>query len=292
MNKKSILFSALIFSACLAQSQTPSGQTAGSSGQAGSQAGQTSGQRQSGQRQIGPNAPRGGIQGQPQTGQNGQPVVSGNAATNGVGANQPIDPERQRTLLQNPERPGFGGTNQVRFGTTNQPFAATNQVAFGGTNRVAPLGTNGPSPIAGNGTIINDASGAAANQNGIFLPPANGNGTVAGQNGVNQNGVTTGTDQNANNTPEVFSQRLTAALAQTGATRIYFPQTRSTVTVANQNGTILLTGLVSSQAEKQEVEARIKKTRGVTIVDNQLKVLGASPTPGALPPVDPRLGSP
>lgn len=292
MKTKSILFSALVLSAFLARGQAPSGQGVQPSGQGGSQTGQTAGQRQ-----VGQGSQRFGVQGQTQTGQTSASGAVTNTRPNGIGANQPIDPERQRILLPQ-DRPVFGGTNQIVFGTTNRPFGSTNQLRFGGTNRVAPFATNaGPSAIVGNtnGTIINDASGAAANQNGIFLPPVNANGAAVATNGVTGQVNAGATNQSLNNTEDVFNQRLRAALLQTGATRIYFPQTRSTVTVANQNGTVMLTGMVTSEAEKQEIEKRIRKTQGVTIVDNQLKVLAGSP-PGvdqrSTPTGDQRLRTP
>ncbi|MEO7678872.1 MAG: BON domain-containing protein [Verrucomicrobiota bacterium] len=279
MKKKYVLFSALILTTCLVRGQAPSGQGVAPSGQAGSISGQTAGQRQVGQGQ-----PRNGIPGQNPT---GQTIQNGNVSNqssnnninttrpNGIGANQ-VNPDR-RVLLPNQNRPVFGGTNQVTFGTTNRPFGTTNQVAFGGTNGAVPFGTNaGPSPIAGNGTIINDASGAAAvNQNGTVLPPVSANG-VAGI--PNANGQHVSDTQTLSNGEEVFNQRLRSSLLQTGATRIYFPQTRSTVTVANQKGTVTLSGQVANEAERQQIESRIRKTQGVTTVNNQLQVLGSRTT--------------
>ncbi len=156
----------------------------------------------------------------------------------------------------------FGGTNQVNFGTNNVAFGGTNQTAFGGTN--SAVVTNGASPVAGQGRFINEPAGANANTNQV------------GRSGINP-------------ADQAFSQQLRAALAQTGATQIYFPQTRSTITVMNLNGVVTLKGFVANDGERQSIQARIQNTAGVTSVDNQLQIndgqnRGITPrTPGINP---------
>ena len=73
-----------------------------------------------------------------------------------------------------------------------------------------------------------------------------------------------------------FAQRLQAALSRTGSTQVFFPQTRSTVNVMNQNGVVTLQGNVSSLVEKQSIEARVRDMQGVTSINDQLKVMGPS----------------
>jgi hypothetical protein len=199
-----------------------------------------------------------------------QPGVVPPTTTGPNGAVLPIDATRNRVLIDTQNRPGFGGTNQTTFGTTNRPFGTTNQIVFGNTNGV-PFATNaGPSPIATttNGSVIFDQSGAAR------------------QNAVT--GLATA--------DQAFAQRLQAALARSGATQVFFPQTRSTIQVLNQNGTVTLQGVVMSEAEKQSIEAKVRAMQGVTAINNQLQVsanqLPQSAVPAPAPGSDRRLLTP
>ena len=72
---------------------------------------------------------------------------------------------------------------------------------------------------------------------------------------------------------------MRSVLSRPGATQIYFPQTRSTITVMNQNGALVLRGFVTSEEEKQSIESRIQKTPGVVSIDNQLQVGGQQQQP-------------
>lgn len=185
-----------------------------------------------------------------------QPGVNPTQPRPGIAPRANTPSEDNRILLDRPPQPGFGGTNQVTFGTTNPPFGTPNQTAFQRTNLAPAFGTN-QTAFPGAGAPINEASGASTNAN---------------------TGLTNGT---ANAADQAFAQQLRAALARTGATQIFFPQTRSTVTVMNQNGAVTLRGMVANEGERRSIEARIKNTPGVTSVSNQLQI----PTfvPGTLP---------
>lgn len=179
------------------------------------------------------------------------PTQPGAVGQEGSVFNQPagITQPPQSRFRTNPN-PRFGGTNQTRFGGTNQVrFGGTNRLNFGSNNVVfgtnAAGATNAGAVNAEQLQVINEAAGAATNQ--------------AAQTG-------------ANVADQAFALQLRTALAQTGATQIYFPQTRSTVTVMNQGGTVTLQGAVSSEAERESIEARIKNTPGVVSVDNQLQI--------------------
>jgi hypothetical protein len=245
MKKYFLLLPCFALSAVLAQSQSQSG--ASSSGQAGLQ---TSGQ---------PSGQTGAAQNN-----NLQPKVPGTVPGAGNIPNDPAGANRVSGVT-----PGgvsnvpFGGTNQIRFGATNtgrfinDPSGANARgpAQFGGTNPVqfAPnQGTGLPTnntPTAGSGTI-QEPSGAANPNNpaGTVLP----NGAAAAD--------------------AAFAQQMNAALARGGATRIFFPQTRSTITLVNQNGSILLTGFVADEAERRNIEARVKNAAGVTSVENRLQI--------------------
>lgn len=210
------------------------------------QSGQPSSQQQS------------GVPSQQQPGDQFQnPSQSGVGGREGTIFNQPAGANQ-------PQPNQFGGTNQVRFGTTNQvqfgstnnqTFLATNQAqfeanrAFGGTN-IQP------------GTPFNEAAGAFATnqfQGGQLTNQAGGN--LADQ---------------------AFAQQMRAVLSRAGAAQIFFPQTRSTISVINQNGALTLQGFVTSDEEKRAIEARIQSTPGVTSIDNQLQV-GRGQNPGIAP---------
>lgn len=188
-----------------------------------------------------------GVPTPPQPGVPSQPGVGGNESTI---FNQPAG--------ANQPQPRFGGTNQVPFGGTNRVLPGTNQ-AFGGTN-VPP------------GGAFNDPAGATAATNQFGR---------AGAGTTNQPG------QAGNLADQAFTQQMRAVLARPGATRIFFPQTRSTISVQNQNGALTLQGFVTSEEEKRSIEARIQNTPGVTSIDNQLQVgatQGIAPrTPGINP---------
>ncbi len=278
MKKNSILIAVLVFGAALAQSQTPSGGTANP----GKGGGTT-------------NRPSVGTAARPATPQT--PAAPNPPATQPGGAVDiaPIDESRQRVLLNPQDRPGFGGTNQPSFGGTNQiNFAPSNQPSFRTNSGLAPTNfprrdTNFPSrnktnlpapptnrPTAG-GTVLNEASGAAS----TIAPPANLRARVVGQaeptDVLNaQTGVTG---------DQAFAQHLEAALAQTGATRVFFPQTRSTIQVMNQNGTVTLQGTVANAAERQDIETRVRAMRGVNGVNNQLQIPNGQPS-GTLAPTN------
>lgn len=249
MKRNFVALAVLIISSALSQGQTTT--TAPSTPPAGGQSGALRNNSVRGQSssQLNPS----------------QPGVGGGEGTI---FNQPAGANRTQPAP-------FGGTNQGNFGSANSPaFGTTNSATFGGTNQVAfgttntPFGgtnsavvTNGVSPVAGQGSPINEAAGATTNQ--------------TAQTG-------------AGPADQAFALQLRAALAKPGATQIYFPQTRSTVTMMNQNGAVTLQGFVSSEAEKQSIEARIKGAPGVSSVNNQLQVgsgqRGITPrTPGINP---------
>lgn len=232
----------MVSAAFVAPGQTPSGTSSSGQTSAG-----TSGQSQTGA-----------------TGQiNSQPTVTVPGAP-GVIVNDPAGVNQNAGLIPGGDtnRIPFGGTNQVRFGRTNPgaiiqdpsgvnvppqvPFGTTNQIQFG-TNQGVQLPT-GNTPSAGSGAI--PTSGAEVNQRGAF-------------GATNQ--VSAANDA-------LFAQQLNTALARGGATKVFFPQTRSTITIVNQNGSIMLQGFVSSEAERQQIEARVKNSAGVTSVNNQLKI--------------------
>jgi hypothetical protein len=180
-----------------------------------------------------------------------QPGIVPPTTTGTNAAILPIDATRNRA--------GFGGTNQTTFGTTNRPFGTTNQIVFGSTNGQVPFSTNaGTSGIAAstNGSVIIDQSGAARQNPAAGLTAAD----------------------------QAFVQRLQAALARSGATQVFFPQTRSSIQVINQNGAITLQGVVMSEAEKQSIEAKVRAMQGVTAINNQLQV-SANQLPQGTAPV-------
>ncbi len=260
MKKQFALLTSIILTATLGQAQTGgTGGGAGQSGGAGPGAGQSDGVGQSGSAGQSGGAGQGaGAQG---TGQPGQ--STGQAG--GIGNPSPFQPRvnpsqpgvggqegtifNQRTGANQPQPGQFGGTNQVRFGGTNQVLSGgTNRILFGGTN-VQPGGT------------VNEAAGAtsATNQAGQFR------GSLTNQPGsTNQ--------QDGNLGEQAFSQQMRGVLSRPGATQIFFPQTRSTVSVMNQNGALVLTGSVTSEEEKQSIKSRIQNTPGVISIDNQLQV--------------------
>ena len=199
-----------------------------------------------GQTQSGQTAPPGG------TTQPGSPGQSGAAPVQPI--NPQVDAGGNRILQTQPAAPTFGGTNQVTFGTTNPPFARTNP-GFAATNIPPRFGPNTPPSVAATG-VINEASGAAN-------PSA-----VGGTNA-------------AALADQAFTQQLRAALARPGPTQIFFPQTRSTITVMNQGGVVTLQGMAANEGERRSIEARIKNTPGVTSVNNQLQI--PSFVPGPLP---------
>lgn len=320
MKTKTFLFSVMIVSASLAQAQQPSGQSAKPSGQGASQSGQTAGQRQNptsqsgyneaarvgqngqnqnvqqnGQNQNGQQNQSGaGVQGQSQTGVNGG---TNNITINGtnryiarrVGTNQVTDLDHRRELLGNERRPNFGTTNTAGFGTTNRGFGTTNNVRFGGTNRFE--GNRGTAFATNGGpSVINDPSGSSTDQRG-FAPTVTNRNPKADRK---QEGDRAREGTQVNENDQVFEQRLGAALANPGATMIYFPQTRSNISVQNRDGTVTLTGMVRSEQEKKDIEKRIRTSRGINTVDNQLKVLGngLKPDEDSNPNGDQRLRNP
>jgi hypothetical protein len=260
MKKIFVSICCLSLSAAVAQSQTQSGGT--SAGNTGAQ--QTSGapnnQQQPGQINPQPGAPGTGVGG------------------NGAIINQPAGANRISGVTPGGDtnRIPFGGTNRIQFGATNtgrlinEPSGANppGQVQFG-TGRPVPFGAQNQgavnqgtglptnnTPLAGSGTI-QEPSGAANPNNpaGVAVPP------------------------NAANADAIFAQQLKTAISRGGATRIFFPQTRSTVTLVNQNGSILLSGTVASQQEKNEIEAKVKNASGVASVNNQLQIANPNNRP-------------
>jgi osmotically-inducible protein OsmY len=263
MKKQFIFTAAFILSAALAQSQTSSG---GSSGNSGGSSGAASSS-------SGGTATSSGQSAQPSGfGTGAQPPQGANVnAGANAGAFRPQDATRERVFVNTQNRPGAGGTNQSTFGV-NQPFGGTNEPRFGSTNGQVPFSTNvGPAAIAGtNSATVNEAAGATAN-------PALG--TPATPGTASQNAAA----------DQLFAQRLQAALSRSGATQVYFPQTRSTIQVMNQNGTITLQGIVSSEAERQSIENRVRAMQGVTGINNQLQVAA---NPQALVPPLPQTPQP
>lgn len=167
-----------------------------------------------------------------------------------------------------PQPNQFGGTNQVRFGTTNQvQFGTTNNQTFLPTNQAQLVGPNRGFAVGTNiqpGTQLNEAAGAVAT-----------NQFQGGQAGLtNQAG--------ANLADQAFALQMRAVLSRPGAAQIFFPQTRSTISVVNQNGALTLQGFVTSDEEKRAIEARIQNSPGVTSIDNQLQV-GNGQNPGITP---------
>lgn len=263
MKKYFLLLPCFALSAALAQNQPQS-----SGGQSGAQSGAASGQQSSQTGAAGQINPQ---TGGPATGAGGAGNINDPAGANRVSG---IIPGGSNNIP-------FGGTNQIRFGGTNTgrfindpsgangrgpvPFGRTNPV-FGAQNQGTGLPTNN-TPTAGSGTI-QEPSGAANPNNpaGSVLP----NGAAAAD--------------------AAFAQQMNAALARGGATRIFFPQTRSTITLVNQNGAVLLTGVVADEAERRNIEARVKNAAGVTSVENQLQIGGAQNrviNPGQNPPTPP-----
>lgn len=270
----------LFLSCCALTVSMAQGQTASGGSTSGSAGGQTGSGTSAGQQQQSGAANAGQIN--PQTGApNVEVGPTGGVLNEPAGANQAagVNPGNTNRVL-------FGGTNQIQFGATNtgrlvnEPSGANQpgQIRFGTTNPV-PFGRP-------NGT----AAGAAA---GTSLPTNNtpfaGSGTIQEPAGAaNPNAANAGTAlPNAGAADAVFAQQLNTALSRGGATRIFFPQTRSTVTLVNQNGSILLTGVVSSDQERRDIEAKVKNASGVNSVNNQLRVeTGAAPMiapPGQAP---------
>lgn len=252
MKKSSLLLASLLLSATIGQAQTQSGGGASGGTATGGQSSRS--------------GRPGGTQQAPGVNQN-------NSSQAPVDINRTREPRPdERILFDNEQPPQFGATNQVQFGATNRPSVAATNPAFGttnppfGTRNIPAFGqTNVPpgafttnraqSPVVGRGGLINEAAGARATNRP-------GQGTGAGD--------------------QVFAQQLRAALSRTGATQIFFPQTRSTVTVVNQNGTVTLRGYVANEEERRNIEARVQGTPGITSVNNQLQL--ASGTPRGIDP--------
>lgn len=254
MKKNFALLTSIILTATLGQAQTGGG----GAGQSGA-AGQSGGANQSG----GSAQPGIGAGGTSQPGQN-----TGQAG--GIGNPSPFQPRVNPPQPRNPSQPGVGGQEGTIFNQpagANQPlpgqFGGTNQVRFGGTNQVGSGGTNriqfGGTNVQPGGTV-NEAAGAtsATNQGGFSGQIPNQPGLTNQQGGILAE--------------QAFSQQMRAVLSRPGATQIFFPQTRSTVSVMNQNGALVLTGSVTSEEEKQSIESRIQNTPGVVSIDNQLQV--------------------
>lgn len=145
-------------------------------------------------------------------------------------------------------RRGIDPNTQGRFGTTNPAFGTQNPSAIPGANSSTPFGQ---SRVNADGSVGNNNGGA-----------------------INAPGGTAAASQTA--ADQAFNQRLGAALLQTGSTQVYFPLTRSTISVQNVNGVVTLQGNVANQTEQQSIEARVKQMQGVTRVVNQLQLNNAA----------------
>lgn len=280
MKKYLLLISCLALSATLAHSQNQTGtggaartgsQTgANSSGQAGVQTGQQQSPNQQQQQQFN----------QQQQQQNQQP-------------NQQQQPPNQQQQVgadgQIIAQPGTAGGQISINESGNANVGNTNRLLFGGTNQVRFGGTN-------TGRFINDPSGATVgttNQirfgtnTGNFAPTNINRNGGKDLNGVNQTNQAGDGIQNSATADQIFSQQLNVALSRGGATRIFFPQTRSTITVVNQNGSLVLQGFVASEEERRSIEARVKNSPDVTGVVNQLQIANPQNTRG----INPQLNS-
>lgn len=91
---------------------------------------------------------------------------------------------------------------------------------------------------------------------------------------------------------QAITQSVTNSLAAAGITT----QTMNRIQVHAVNGRVILMGDVSSQTERQTIEARARQTPGVRTVINQLRVaVGTEPgntAPGATPDAEKEVGSP
>jgi hypothetical protein len=276
MKKNFLLICCLSLIAAVAQSQTQSGGT--SAGNTGAQ--QTSGaannQQEPGQINPQPGTPGAGIGG------------------SGAIVNQPAGANRISGVTPGGDtnRIPFGGTNQIQFGGTNtgrlinEPSGATppGQVPFG-TGQPVPFGAQNQGAI--NQGTVNQGTGLPTNNT-----PLAGSGTIQEPSGAANpnNPAGAAIPPNAANADAMFAQQLKTAISRGGATRIFFPQTRSTVTLVNQNGSILLSGTVASQQEKNEIEAKVKNASGVASVNNQLQIANQGSRP-LIPGQNPATGT-
>jgi len=71
-----------------------------------------------------------------------------------------------------------------------------------------------------------------------------------------------------------ISQSVTNSLMTAGVSS----QTLTNIHVRAMNGTVILTGQVGTQTEKQRVETQAQQTPGVRSVINQLRIAGSTPS--------------
>ena len=165
------------------------------------------------------------------------------------------------------------GRNGIYTGnSTHVPFGGIgssgpnfpDQLPFGG-NQI-PFGRNAYDsflpPIQNESApVINEPSGAFAGRRVLT--------------GLNDFGVGNGhfspppSEADINN---AFARQLNTALEFGGATRIVFPRSHTVVTFVNQNGSIILQGVVADENERRSFVERVKNTRGVNSVESFLHV--------------------
>lgn len=261
MKKIFLSICCLSLSAFVAQSQTQSGGTGAGNTGAQQTSGAANNRQQPGQINPQPGAPATGVPG------------------TGANLNEPAGANRISGVTPGGDtnRIPFGGTNRIQFGGTNtgrlinEPSGANpnnppGQVPFG-TGQPVPFGAQNQGAV--NQRAVNQGTGLPTNNT-----PLAGSGTIQEPSGAANpnNPAGAAVPPNAASADAMFAQQLKAALSRGGATRIFFPQTRSTVTLVNQNGSILLSGVVASQQEKDEIEAKVKNAAGATSVNNQLQI--------------------
>jgi osmotically-inducible protein OsmY len=80
--------------------------------------------------------------------------------------------------------------------------------------------------------------------------------------------------QSTNDTDRTLVSQVQQSLRQDNTLAPLMPG----IQVSAQNGSVTLSGNVSSEQEKQRIESMVKSTSGVVSVNNQLQVAGVSPT--------------
>ncbi|MEP6664241.1 MAG: BON domain-containing protein [Verrucomicrobiota bacterium] len=200
----------------------------------------------------------------------GQVNINNQTATDGQFQN-PNASTDNRILLNGQVAPTAGQNQQNgQFGRQQTPFGGTNsaRARFGTNTNIGGNGANPLSPVAGKGQAIVDPSGARI-----------------------------GATNSLSASPSV-EKSLRAVATQSGTSRIFIPESHSTISVINQNGKFTLSGTVLNDEQRRSVETQLRAL-GATSIDNQLQVFGDNrgldrTPPGVTKPVDkdPRRANP
>lgn len=261
MKVYALLTSCLILGATAARSQSPA--VGGQSGAATSPS------------QVSPTP---GAGASPSSNNQSQPGQSSTSPTLGAGASAQVnDPFLNRTnsLNSGTNLTGQAGSSQSGVGISGSQNGVGASGAIGGQNGAGISGSANAGGVAGSSTTggsINESAGAATPPN-----PAIGGSAGTGTNSLGQtrsagsiseaSGAGTATSEERS-----FNQRLRAGLMADKADHGLSAQNLANIQIANHAGTIVLTGTVKNEGQKQAIESRLKKMDGVRSIDNQLTI--------------------